>query len=232
MPQRVNGSLSARARQFPTASSSGAPLKDSARRRQAEPGPTFSAHLALEGERTPLSGSQASRLLSQAWEQVTGQPPSQKTLSTLWAQWALETGRGRAMRGFNFGGLKGTSPGGGSAVLKTHEGYGDHRVAIQSRFRTYATPEAGALDYVRTLQERYPEAIQAAAAGNTQGFVAGLRKRGYFTADPKDYNKAIQRLSAEHARSGGGDFSQLKDPGPWVDALLHTLAQAIARRRG
>lgn len=192
----------------------------------------FDSHLALEGQRTPLSGSEASRHLAQAWERVTGQPPSQKTLSALWAQWALETGRGRSMRGFNFGGLKGTAPGGGSAVLKTHEGYGDHRVSIQSRFRTYASAEAGALDYVRTLHDRYPEATKAAAAGNIHGFVSGLKQRGYFTADPSDYSRAMERLSAEHVRSGGGDFSSLKDPGPWVDALLHTLAQAIARRRG
>ncbi|MCB9589019.1 MAG: glucosaminidase domain-containing protein [Polyangiaceae bacterium] len=193
----------------------------------------FGAYLpnSLQGARTPLSGGEASRLLSQAWERVHGTPPSAKTLSTLWAQWALETGRGRSMRGYNFGGIKGTAPGGGSAVLKTHEGYGDHRVAIQSRFRTYATPEAGAADYVRTLSERYPEATKAAASGDVHGFVAGLRKRGYFTADPNDYSRAIERLSAEHTRSGGGDFSQLKDPGPWVDALLHTLAQVIARHR-
>ena len=193
----------------------------------------FDQHLpdSLHGARTPLSGSEASRLLSHAWEQVHGQPPSAKTLSALWAQWALETGRGRAMRGYNFGGIKGTAPGGGSAVLKTHEGYGDHRVSIQSRFRAYATAEAGAVDYVRTLSERYPEATKAATNGDLHGFVAGLRKRGYFTADPSDYSRAIERLSAEHTRSGGGDFSQLKDPGPWVDALLHTLAQVIARHR-
>ncbi|MCA9633803.1 MAG: glucosaminidase domain-containing protein [Myxococcales bacterium] len=184
----------------------------------------------MAGGPTRLTGSEASRLLGQAWEQVTGQPPSSKTLGLMWAQWALETGRGRSMRGYNFGGLKGQAPGGGSAVLKTHEGHGDQRVAIQSRFRTYASPEAGALDYVRTLHERYPEATKAATQGNVSGFVAGLQQRGYFTADPADYSRAIEHLSAEHLRSG--DFSQLKDPGPWVDSLLHTLAQAIARRRG
>lgn len=176
--------------------------------------------------------SEASRLLRQAWQQATGSAPSDKTVSTLWAQWALETGRGRSMHGYNFGGLKATGGGQPSAVLTTREGFGDSERTIRSRFRTYSSPEAGALDYVQTLHQRYPEAAAAAGRGDVQGFVAGLTQRGYFTADPAVYGRALHSLSAEHARGGGGDFSKLQDPGPLVDALLRTLGQAIARHQG
>ncbi|MBX3182856.1 MAG: glucosaminidase domain-containing protein [Polyangiaceae bacterium] len=191
--------------------------------------PDFASSLAIHGGRTPMSGGEAARHLATAWQQVTGQPPSERTLGALWAQWALETGRGKSMHGYNFGGLKGAGPEGGSAVLRTREGFGSSEQQIKSRFRTYSTPEQGALDYVRTLHERYPEATRAAAEGNATGFVAGLRQRGYFTGDPASYQRAIEKLSVEHAR--GADFSQLKDPGPLVDALLHTLSRAIYRRR-
>lgn len=189
--------------------------------------------MAQQGGRTPLSPGEATRLLEGAWQRVTGSAPSEGTLSTLWAQWALETGRGRSMHGYNFGGIKAT-PGAAhpSAVLTTREGFGDTERSIRSRFRTYATAEAGAIDYIETLHRQYPEAAAAAGRGDVQGFVAGLTQRGYFTADPAVYGRALHSLSAEHAQGGGGDFSRLQDPGPLVDALLRTLGQAIARHHG
>src|SRR5438270_880216 len=75
--------------------------------------------------KTPLTGSEAASALSSAWQRVTGHAPSPKMLSVLVAQWSHETGRGRAMLNYNFGGLKGQSAEGLSAAYRTHEGTGD-----------------------------------------------------------------------------------------------------------
>src|SRR5688572_7445077 len=65
-----------------------------------------SSFRALAGGLTALDGASASRYLAQGYRAVTGAPPDPRTLDLLWAQWALETSRGQAMYGNNFGGIK------------------------------------------------------------------------------------------------------------------------------
>jgi hypothetical protein len=189
---------------------------------------------ALTGGRTPLDGPEAARHLARAWRETFGKDPSPRALGILWAQWALETGRGRSMHGNNFGGLKGVGPEGGSAVLATREGFGSTETRIRSRFRAYETPEAGARDYVQTLADRYPEALAAAAKGDADGFVRGLEQRRYFTADPAEYRRGIGALLREYETRGPAGCRPLsiETPGPALDLLLWTLARATAKKAG
>lgn len=149
---------------------------------------------------TPMQPEEAAQHLSDAWEKVLGKPPPDEALALLWAQWALETGRGRWMVDFNFAGVKGKAPRGGSAVWWTSEGSDDdaRRVRrVRSRFRAYRSAEEGARDYVGMLKRRYPEAIRAARRGDAQGFVHALAKRGYFTSEPDAYCRALGSLSRQ-----------------------------------
>jgi hypothetical protein len=145
--------------------------------------------------RTPLSGSQAADALEAAWQGAVGQPPSPGTLTILVGQWAHETGRGKAMLNYNFGGLKGMGPSGASTVYRTHEGAGAHEIQTQDRFRAYDSAEQGASDYLSLLQRRYPDALQAAGRGDAVGFVQALKSRGYFTGDEGAYTKTRWRCS-------------------------------------
>ena len=78
---------------------------------EAKPSPVAEQQfkLALEGAktappspglvpvvRTQLSAGQAQEALRAAWEKVTGEAPSDKTLALITAQWAHETGNGAA----------------------------------------------------------------------------------------------------------------------------------------
>ncbi len=144
---------------------------------------------------TPMRPEEAAQHLSDAWEAVLGKPPPDKALALLWAQWALETGRGRWMVDFNFAGVKGTAPRGGSAVWWTSEGPDDDARRVRSRFRAYRSAEEGARDYVRMLKRRYPLAIRAARRGDAKGFVQALARRGYFTSEPDAYCRALSSLS-------------------------------------
>jgi flagellum-specific peptidoglycan hydrolase FlgJ len=114
----------------------------------------------------------------------------------LWAQWALETAQGRAMRGNNFGGIKASR---GGALHPTTEGFGASRVRVLGRFRTYATPEEGARDHVALLARRFPLALEALRRSDAEAFVAALARGGYFTADPRAYQTGLERLAAGHA---------------------------------
>lgn len=194
-------------------------------------GASFSAAL---DRKTPLSPRDAAQALSGAWQDVLGEPAPPGGVAVLWAQWALETGRGASMVGHNFGGLKGRAPGGGSTVQWTHEGHGGTRRRIRDRFRAYDSVQAGARDYVRTLAQRYPAALAQARQGNAAGFVDALARQHYFTADPAVYRHAIQGLAHQYRTSGPDAARPLRvdDPGPWASGVIEQLSRATARHRG
>lgn len=191
----------------------GVPAPEAAPRSRAEAAPGFESVLRAQTKaplkaaivapvRTRLDGTQAAEALRNAWTRVRGEPPSERTLSVLTAQWAHETGNGASMYNFNFGGIKGMGPSGLSVAQRTKEGFGATERTISDRFRAYRSAEEGATDYVQLLSKRFPEAIQAAQAGDPTGFVAGLRQRGYFTGDPVAYTRSVSSLAARALSQG------------------------------
>ncbi len=159
---------------------------------------------------TKLSGSEAKAALTQAWRNVFGEEPNEKTSQILLAQWSLETGRGKAMMNYNFGGIKGAGPSGLTARYGTHEVENGKTVSITDGFRAYESPEEGATDYVRLLAKRYGSALDAARAGDPQGFVRGLKKNGYFTAPEAQYSAAITSLTNRAATLGADAIGDLE----------------------
>ena len=192
----------------------------------SSPAAPASSFRALAGGLTPIDGASASRYLAGAYHGLTGSAPSTATLDLLWAQWALETSRGQAMYGNNFGGIKAGAQG-PSALLSTTEGYGANARRVRDRFRTYATPEEGARDYVSLLARRYPQAFEALRRGDADGFAAGLHHGRYFTANPETYRTALHRLSAEH-RLGP---SSAPPPGPLERLGLDGVRWALEKAR-
>ena len=152
--------------------------------------------------RTRLDTGQASEALRSAWQAVTGEVPSEKTVRVLTAQWAHETAHGASMFNYNFGGIKGTGPSGLSVAQRTREGFAETERTITDRFRAYQTAEEGATDYVRLLASRFPEATEAARQGDPVAFVRGLKSRGYFTGDPAAYTRSVVALSGIELPSG------------------------------
>jgi flagellum-specific peptidoglycan hydrolase FlgJ len=147
-----------------------------------------------------MSEEDAALHLAKAWQSVMSDTSPREALSLLWAHWAHETGRGRRMYGFNFGGLKGRGPGGTGVLTWTREASGESRGLVQRTFRAYPSAEAGARDYLELLAGRFPSAISAARRGNVTRFVHALSRRGYFTDDAAAYARAITSLSFECKR--------------------------------
>lgn len=164
------------------------------------PGSSVGSHASFNaalGRSTPLAPRDAAQHLARAWQEVFGEPAPSGGLASVWAQWALETGRGRWMYGNNFGGLKGRSPHGTSAVESTREGFGRSERRTRARFRTYRTVEEGARDYLRTLARDYPRAWAQARAGNPEAFAEALERAHYFSGDPRVYQRSIVSLARE-----------------------------------
>ncbi|MCA9594317.1 MAG: glucosaminidase domain-containing protein [Myxococcales bacterium] len=188
-----------------------------------------SSPAVVRAVRTQLTGGQAAEALKSAFSAVTGRPASKETVAVLSAQWAHETGRGASMYNFNFGGLKGTGPSGLSVAQKTREGWGDSERTIVDRFRAYGSAEEGATDYVRLLKQRYPKALEAAERGDSQGFVRGLKERGYFTGNEGAYIRSVSSM-AELALKDGPDA--LGRGGPPAPMHLSAPRSVPARSAG
>ena len=163
-----------------------------------------SKHRTIAAQTTHLTGGEAAASLAAAYQNVFHEPPSPATLRVLVAQWSHETGGGRAMMNFNFGGIKGSSPSGLSAAYRTTEGQGAAEVKVVDRFRAYDSPIEGATDYVKFLAKRFSGAMSQAQKGDAEGFVRALKQGGYFTGSEEDYVRSVTRLT-EQARVSGFD---------------------------
>lgn len=92
----------------------------------------------------------------------------------------------------NFAGIKGRSPEGMTARYRTFEVLDGKRVNLTDGFRAYSSLDAGAADYLKLLTGRYHAALAPAAQGDLQGFAEALHAKGYYTASPADYTKALE----------------------------------------
>jgi flagellar protein FlgJ len=140
--------------------------------------------------------------LARATQKVTGQAPTARFLDVLTAQAAVETGRGEHMYNWNFGGIKGAGPSGGTTTLRTKEILDGKEVEIRDGFRAYGTIDEGAVDYVALLQRRFGSAVSAAQRGDVDGFAHALKRSGYYTADADDYAAALRGIAKEVAHAG------------------------------
>jgi mannosyl-glycoprotein endo-beta-N-acetylglucosaminidase len=150
----------------------------------------------VTAQRTPVSMADIRAALSRALQSSTGRPPAASTVDVLAAQVSLETAHGSSMFNYNFGGIKGTSPEGATAHYLTHEVVDGTTVTLDQGFRAYSSLQAGAQDYVATLQARFPGAFGCAASGDVDGFAHALKQSHYYTAAEQTYAAGL--------RSAGG----------------------------
>ncbi len=188
--------------------------------------------MVVDIKKTHLTMDEASSSLSNAFQKLTGNVPSRDTLRILTAQWAHETGGGKSMLNYNFGGIKGTGPTGLSIAAKTHEGYGDSEVTIRDHFRAYESADDGATDYVSLLRRRFPVAFGEAEKGNLQGFATGLKDAGYYTDSVENYQRGLERWAGDLEASGALERMPTQGQPHRVvsaDALVFELERAALR---
>lgn len=191
--------------------------------------------------RTVTSREEIREALGRSFEAVMGEAPTPAALDLLSAQASLETGRGRSMYNFNFGGIKGTSPGGLTTVARTHEWEGGARYETHAHFRAYGSLDEGAQDFLSLLHRRYAGAVEAATRGDVDGYAHALKQGGYFTGPEDRYANDLRGLlglprgpegmsaaASPAALDGGaglGDFSSSSQ----VALMLNAVSMSIAR---
>jgi len=148
------------------------------------------AHVVAPAK-TPVGKSEIRAAIASAYQAQTGASAPHGLLDTLTAHVSHETAGGAMMHNFNFGGIKGISPGGMTANTKTKEVLGGKETTIVDGFRAYASLGDGAADYVSFMRTRFPGAFDKAKSGDVAGFSHALKAGHYYTADEGAYTRAL-----------------------------------------
>lgn len=192
---------------------------------------------------TPLTPAEVCRAFAVAFFKLTGEHVTDQTLCILMAQSALESGRWKALHCFNLANIKASETYEGLYCLYRCNEVIEGKVVwfdpphVQCRFRAFQIIDDGAFDYLSLLHNRarYRPAWERAVAGDAAGFVAALKKGGFFTASEEPYRKAVVSLATEyakHVREWRSDYTaKTPEPGETdvdTDAELRALAVAAA----
>ena len=151
---------------------------------------------------TPSTPAEMRGALARAHVKLTGRAASPGLLDALTAQVNLETGRGKSMANFNFGGIKGTSPSGQTAHYMTREVIDNKDVHLEQGFRAYNSIDEGAIDYLSLMKNRFGDALVPATRGDMDGFAHALKKAGYYTAPETEYASALRSLANDPTANG------------------------------
>ena len=180
-------------------------------------------------KRTPVSPEQVLLSFATAWQMLTGSPPDRKVLHILHAQSALETGHWKSLWNFNLGGAKkhgtcdwtyfttterfptatadkylaSSKPGAEVSLVKLEETHKTLKFSGKQSMNCFASWEdldTAAKDHLSLLFRRFPTAIEKAKAGDVDGYVRELKKRGYFTASEEEYMKAVGSIARRYTK--------------------------------
>lgn len=167
------------------------------------------------------------RAVVAAWSRLYGSPPSEGTCGVLWAQYALETGRGVACWNNNIGNVKHVRGDGYDYVElpNTWEIIGGKKVVFQppdpqTWFRVYESLADAMVDHLRFLERRYGNAWSSILSGDPAGFAHALKARGYYTAAESDYARGLASLVKEFQRSGAYAAADVAPPPSTVPEIV------------
>ena len=128
----------------------------------------------------------------------------------IWAQWALETGRGSACWNNNIGNVKCTPAQAAAGVPfcmlpNTTEYIGGvlHTFQpphVQTWFRAFSSLAEGMAHHLAFLRRKYDNAWPALLSGDPTAFATELKRRGYYTAPLEAYAGSMRHLHAEWMR--------------------------------
>lgn len=156
--------------------------------------------------RTTFTTKDYARAVLRAWRAYLGVYPSKEAVGCLWAQYALETGRGAFCFNHNIGNVKHTPPRDYMMLRGTWEIVNGKRVVFEpphpaTWFNAYASLDDAMLEHLKLLRERrYASAWPAVEAGQPGEFAIRLKNKGYYTAPMEDYARGLRGFHQEFMR--------------------------------
>jgi hypothetical protein len=186
----------------------------------------------LEDRLTPVTPTEVLDALGAAGSQVLGSTPHRTSLLVLLSQWALETGRGHSMHCYNLGNVKSNQKSGDWCFFRCNEIIKGKVVWFNPDeagccFRAFATLDDGALDYLKTLRERFGRVWPAVDAGDPAMFSHLLRMNRYYTADEGQYTRTLVALFNEFSRTIPAAGAPSPVPNLYTEAGIQTALEAL-----
>lgn len=138
------------------------------------------------------------RAAIRAWKPLCGSWPSKASAGCLWAQYALETGKGAFCWNNNIGNVKWSAGHDYMMLNGTWEMVAGKRVVFTpphraTWFNAYRSLDDAMYEHLRLLKERrYATSWPAIEDGNPEEFARQLRLRGYYTASLVDYARGLR----------------------------------------
>lgn len=161
---------------------------------------------------TPFTADELIAALGAAYAAELGHAPDPKILAVLCAQLALETANGASCQNNNPGNYKqGASADWYNCTTFEYVGDPPVKTTMVCAFSAWPDLASGLAHVVRGLYTHYPEAWAAAVQGDPEGFAAGLRQRGYYTAPLELYAAGVRRWFTYYLSRIGGD-AQVTEP--------------------
>jgi hypothetical protein len=175
----------------------------------------------LVAEKTPATVQEIFTALWRAWVQIFGTTPRVESILILLAQWAFETGYGKAMRCFNFGNVKSTPTDGfdycyfacneiltkaqalayvakNPETAKITKVRDDGKVVIWfypdhpgCRFRAFHSIFEGAIDHLSIVSKKFSKSWPAVLAGDPKQYAHMLKMQKYYTGDESVYTSSL-----------------------------------------
>jgi hypothetical protein len=160
----------------------------------------------LEDRLTPITPSEIAVALATAWRGAFGGEPARASLLVLLAQWALETGRGKAMHCYNLGNIKSNGITGDWCFFRCNEIIQGRLVWFEPdhpscRFRAFGSLDEGAIDYLQTVHARFHRSWTGVLTGDPVAYAHLLKVQHYYTADEGLYAGTLRALFYEFERT-------------------------------
>ena len=171
---------------------------------------------------TKLTESEAAIALQEGWSKYMGQTPKMETLAILWSHTALETGRWKMMRNYNWGNIKkrhavpryrieddghlftmfATGENLWNKQSKKYEYVWFNPPHTQTHFVAHKSVTDGATHYIDFLAKRtrYAKAWGKMIDGDPKAYSHELKVAGYYTASEALYTKHVVNLTSEFMR--------------------------------
>jgi hypothetical protein len=163
--------------------------------------------LYIPDKKTVLSEGEATYSLREAWKELFGNYPTDKTLAILFAHAALETGRFKLIHCYNYGNIKRNPNDGFYFTMYPAGEYEKGKYVpynppnLKCHFRAYKSAVDGAKEFISFLSKpRYVKARAQLISGNPEMYSHELSVAQYYTALESDYTPTVIKIFNEFLR--------------------------------
>lgn len=185
----------------------------------------------VEAVYTYINDVEMANILYQAYKSVYGKEPNMQLLGLLWSQAAFETGQKDGkfrLRNNNFGGITAGNfdKWNGTGWERSGKPFVRSKTNPNMKFKSFSTPVEGAIEFIKTLGNLYPESMKWKATGLIADDVLYMATKNYFGSEKISrygggMDTYMRRFMSTVYPSFKGKISETPEPPPGKISMEH-----------